>query len=80
MKSTAEELIGEDVVEAVITVPATSMTPSVRLRKMRVASRFDVKTVINELRQRLAYGLDSPRRVAVYTLVAAPLIFDSRVV
>lgn len=72
MKATAEEFIGEDIVEAVITVPAYFNDAQRQATKDagRIAG-FDVKRIINEpTAAALAYGLDKSenQRVAVYDL------------
>ena len=72
MKSTAEEFLGDDVVEAVITVPAYFNDAQRQATKDagRIAG-FDVKRIINEpTAAALAYGLDKSesQRVAVYDL------------
>jgi molecular chaperone DnaK len=60
MKETAEAFLGEKVEQAVITVPATSTTPSGRQPRMPVRSPvFNVLRIINEpTAAALAYGLD----------------------
>ena len=73
MKKTAEEYLGEDVTEAVITVPAYFNDSQRQATKDagRIAG-LDVKRIINEpTAAALAYGLDKKRgdaKVAVYDL------------
>jgi len=73
MKSTAEEYLGEEVTEAVITVPAYFNDKQRQATKDagRIAG-LDVKRIINEpTAAALAYGLDKQRgdqKIAVYDL------------
>ncbi len=73
MKKTAEEYLGEDVTEAVITVPAYFNDSQRQATKDagRIAG-LDVKRIINEpTAAALAYGLDKKRgdtKIAVYDL------------
>ena len=82
MKKTAEEYLGEDVTEAVITVPAYFNDSQRQATKDagKIAG-LEVKRIINEpTAAALAYGLDKKRgdaKVAVTTWVAAPLMYPS---
>jgi molecular chaperone DnaK len=74
MKKTAEDYLGEEVTEAVITVPRTSTTRSARRRRMpgRIAG-LEVKRIINEpTAAALAFGMDKQekrdRKLAVFDL------------
>jgi molecular chaperone DnaK len=73
MKKTAEEYLGEDITEAVITVPAYFNDSQRQATKDagRIAG-LDVKRIINEpTAAALAYGLDKKRgdtKIAVYDL------------
>jgi len=81
MKKTAEDYLGEDVTEAVITVPAYFNDAQRQATKDagRIAG-LEVKRIINEpTAAALAFGLDKQskhdRKIAVLTSVAAPSIF-----
>lgn len=71
LKSDAEAYLGETVTQAVITVLHTSQTHSVRLQRMPVRLRLDVKRIINEpTAAALSYGVDKEKdqKVMVYDL------------
>ena len=79
MKKTAEDYLGQDVSEAVITVPAYfNDSQRQATKEAGEIAGLKVQRIINEPTRCTCYGLDkggSDRKIAVYDLGGGTLIF-----